>query len=58
MAFNPEYCVVVNNDDFKNGETIQLPLGCSRSTGGASEKQLAEAGKPVHSWLNFWGETD
>ncbi|CAL1136142.1 unnamed protein product, partial [Cladocopium goreaui] len=24
MAFNPEYCVVVDNDDFKNGAKIQL----------------------------------
>lgn len=27
MAFNSQYCVVVDNDDFKNGAKIQLPLG-------------------------------
>ena len=30
MAFNPEYCVVVDNDEFKNGAKIQLPPDCNR----------------------------
>lgn len=29
MAFNSQYCVVVDNDDFKDGAKIQLPLGAT-----------------------------